>query len=79
MLFDFNLPNALKPVAVTWSRGQLRMGVDREHQDSPPALQVEFMLLHFLCSQVNEVIFGKVGFTTAICVNKEQITDSLCT
>lgn len=49
-----------------------------EHQDSI-ILQVEFMLLHFFCSQVNEVIFGKVCLTAAIYVNKERISDSLST
>lgn len=54
------------------------MGVGREHQGALQLLNLH-SLLHFLCSRVNEVIFGKAGFTAAISVNKERITESLST
>lgn len=50
----------------------------REHQGALQLLNLH-SLLHLLCSRVNEVIFGKVGFTAAISVNKERITESLPT
>lgn len=68
--FDFNFcfdgnegrnSDSLKSVvAIGMVASQVRRGSGTPGFST--ARQVAFVLLHFLCSQVNEVIFGKVGF-----------------
>lgn len=79
-LMEMDLVHRLTKVRGSrWNQWPVKNSLGSRTPGFSTILQVEFMLLHFFCSQVNEVIFGKVCLTAAIYVNKGRITDSLST